>query len=151
MNAGEYLYRYFPWMKTIDSYDVFALHVSSCIESMLLMSDDYFCIFFDDILIGLVSYHGLDDDTPVLSYYIKEEYSGNGIMTKCCLGLNEYVFDFHDIDSLEVSINENNLASLGVARKLGFELFGSRLIRNESVFLEYNAIFLKREKIKALC
>jgi RimJ/RimL family protein N-acetyltransferase len=55
-----------------------------------------------------------------IGYHVRVDATGNGYATEMTAALTDVAFDVCGADRVELHIEEANLASIGVARKLGF-------------------------------
>jgi RimJ/RimL family protein N-acetyltransferase len=55
-----------------------------------------------------------------IGYHVRVEETGNGYATEMTAALTDVAFDICGADRVELHIEEANVASIGVARKLGF-------------------------------
>lgn len=82
----------------------------------------------DDEMIGLISLHHIDckNNNAQIGYYLRRELWNKGIMSKLVKDYIKYLFEKWEIEKLEVSIHPENLSSIRLAEKLGFEKEGFR-------------------------
>jgi ribosomal-protein-serine acetyltransferase len=66
-----------------------------------------------------------------IGYMIGADWQGKGITSSICNMLIEELFDQYHMKKVVICCNDDNLASIGVANKLGFKLEG--IIRNHYV------------------
>ena len=59
-----------------------------------------------------------------IGYHVRVDATGNGYATEMTASLTDVAFDLCGADRVELHIEEANLASIGVARKLGFAEIG---------------------------
>lgn len=60
-----------------------------------------------------------------IGYMIGSEWAGKGITAQVCRLLIEELFNDHGMTKVVICCNDNNFASIGVAKKLGFTLEGT--------------------------
>ena len=79
-------------------------------------------------VIGSVGFHGPPDaDGRVeVGYHVEPGFRGRGFATEAVTALLRWARDVHAIRRFRASIAPTNAASLGVARRLGFEQRGVR-------------------------
>lgn len=79
-----------------------------------------------DNLIGRAGIFNRDTDLDgrcELGYLIGEEYQGRGYAYEACSGIIKYAFENLLIDRLFLTIKKENVPSVRLAHKLGFELY----------------------------
>ena len=88
-----------------------------------------FGIFVDDHLVGqltvgAVAFSSLRNCS--VGYWIDREHAGRGYMTRAVALVGDYCFLQLQLHRIEINIRPENLASLGVVRRLGFRNEGLR-------------------------
>ena len=58
-----------------------------------------------------------------LGYVIGTKYQRKGYAYECCMKVMEYAFDELAMEGIFLCTNKNNLPSIKLAKKLGFELY----------------------------
>ena len=75
-------------------------------------------------LIGGIGFHtkyGVDSHIDEIGYWIGKEFWGNGIMTKVVNKFCEFGFEKFNLERIEATVFENNIASCRVLEKSGFQ------------------------------
>jgi RimJ/RimL family protein N-acetyltransferase len=86
-----------------------------------------FAIEWNGKYVGNVGLHfkpGLEEKSVELGYFIGEEYWGNGIATQAVELMCKYGFENLDINRINASVMDFNVASQKVLNKCGFEKEG---------------------------
>lgn len=86
--------------------------------------DDFpLIIRYKDEIIGVIGYNKGNalEKTVDIGYWISKEYSGNGIVTKCCQALINFAFAMTDVQEIYIKCDISNKKSLAIPLKLGFE------------------------------
>lgn len=86
------------------------------------------CLKGDDTPIGVVNYLG-ETRIQGMGYILHPDYWGQGITTEACRAVLDYGFTNLGYDKVELWIDQNNIASLKVAQKLGFRLRGQLTLK----------------------
>ena len=86
------------------------------------------CLKGDDTPIGVVNYLG-ETRIQGMGYILHPDYWGQGITTEACRVALDYGFATLGYDKVELWIDQNNIASLKVAQKLGFRLRGQLALK----------------------
>ena len=79
-------------------------------------------IWYKGELVGVIALHEIDweDRQTEIGYWLGEEYQGNGIITKSCEAIIDYVFDELELNRVEITCAEENSKSQAVPKRLGF-------------------------------
>jgi ribosomal-protein-alanine N-acetyltransferase len=86
-----------------------------------------FAIAVDDKLVGAIGLELREDvyhKSPLIGYWIGEEYWGRGIMTEAVKLITTYAFINFDVTRIQASIFGNNPKSMRVLEKAGFKKEG---------------------------
>ena len=74
-----------------------------------------------DVLIGNIMCIPFGDGEVEIGYFIDEDFSNQGYITEAMRAFCDYLFDRYDIPYIVATILPDNLASVAVVKKLGFE------------------------------
>ncbi|TCT17194.1 ribosomal-protein-serine acetyltransferase [Natranaerovirga pectinivora] len=83
-----------------------------------------FKIKYCDTLIGSIGYDLGDFKSAEIGYWIEKQYSGKGIVTKCCERLIEYLFKELKVHRIVIKVAEKNIKSRKIPERLGFKQEG---------------------------
>jgi [ribosomal protein S5]-alanine N-acetyltransferase len=86
-----------------------------------------FAIRYDGRLIGGIgrfASYGIDAHKDELGYYIGKDFRNKGIMTKTVVAFCDFLREKNGIVRIEAGVFEQNLASMRVLEKAGFENMG---------------------------
>jgi len=86
-----------------------------------------FAICLDGQAIGMVGFQDKAGE-PTLGYWLGRPYWDKGLMSEAAKAAIAWYFERHDAPALFSGAFEDNPASLGVQRKMGFQVTGSRLL-----------------------
>ena len=83
-------------------------------------------IMVDDKPIGTIGFHNLNTahGSAEIGYWIDKKYEGQGIITRCCRALIDYLFDVRGLNRVQINCNVENKRSRAVPERLGFKLEG---------------------------
>ena len=106
--------------------------LSTVAETQLMMMSAlaetarYWAIELNDPTHELIGYAGFLADTPIpgMGYLIARKHWRKGYGHQACLSIMDYGFVGEQLEQIELWINEDNVASLGLAEKLGFRRKG---------------------------
>ncbi len=88
--------------------------------------------FTNDALIGRVALHSVDygiQRSSGLSYWLDEDFAGQGLMTEAIATISSFAFEEAFLHRVWLKINHKNNPSLAIAEKLGFRKEGA-LVQN---------------------
>lgn len=79
-------------------------------------------IFKENILVGSIALVKIDKKHRFveIGYWLREDYQGNGIITRSCKRLIDYTFKTMEINRIVIKIAKPNIKSLAIPQKLGF-------------------------------
>lgn len=83
-------------------------------------------IRFNGKLVGMIGLHFIDwkNKSTSIGYFLSEDAQGKGIITKCVQSLVKYLFEDLDLHRIEIQVAANNLKSIAIPTRLGFEQEG---------------------------
>ena len=83
-------------------------------------------IIWNEKFVGGVGFHNLDlkNKSAQIGYWLAKEAQGNGIITRCCRELFDYLFDELELNRIQINCNVENLKSRAIPERLGFQLEG---------------------------
>lgn len=78
---------------------------------------------YENEIIGIIGYNKGNSiqKTVDLGYWIGEDFTKKGIVTKCCQALINFAFAMTDIEKIYIKCDLSNSNSYNIAMKLGFE------------------------------
>ncbi|MDQ3801040.1 MAG: GNAT family N-acetyltransferase [Acidobacteriota bacterium] len=84
------------------------------------------CVVQDGKIVGTMGFHKLDlnNKSAHIGYWLAREAEGKGLMTRCCRGLIEYLFDERNLNRIQINCNVENVRSRAIPERLGFQLEG---------------------------
>ena len=83
-------------------------------------------IMVDEMPIGTIGFHNLNTahGSAEIGYWIDKKFEGQGIITRCCRSLIDYLFDVRGLNRVQINCNVENKRSRAVPERLGFKLEG---------------------------
>jgi len=111
----------------------------------------HFGIWYQEKLIGVVSFNSIDKDCRKgsIGYWLDSDYQGKGIMTKSCECLIEYGFSDLNLHRIEISCATGNRKSRAIPERLGFTEEGifreSELIRGGKLVDNHHYALLEQD------
>lgn len=135
VNAGiletfEKLHRLMPWAKTKPTVEESEEYVRQAAANWILKKDEepYLPLFiFDKIsndFIGGTGFHHINWEVPCLEigYWIREHYSGQGLMTEAVNALTRYAIIQMGVKRIEIRCDINNIRSKKIPESLAYYL-----------------------------
>ena len=120
-----YLARFLPWVDRTKSKQDSLEFIDKSLQQRIQGEGYAFGITFNDFLVGGTSImHIKDDKTPEIGYWISEEYSGLGIITKTTIALTNFGFDVLGLKKILIRARLNNTGSNRVAEKARYVFVG---------------------------
>ena len=88
-------------------------------------------------MIGTCDFHSVDFEkkTGEIGYALNREYWGKGIMTKACLKVMEFGYDYLGLDKIIIKHYKENIGSQRVIEKCGF-------IKVKDTYSNYKEMFI---------
>ncbi len=117
------------WLPTLD----FTLSVNHSRKYINLSLEQYAnreglkCgIWYDGKLAGLIGHYKMDwmNKNTCLEYWLGEEFSGQGLMTKACQAMVDYALNDLKLHRVEIRCAVENRKSRAIPERLGFEMEG---------------------------
>lgn len=114
-----------PWMKWIDkveSVEDSIANIELNIEEWELKTDLHLGIFRDEVLVGMISLHGINylDHKAYIGYWLDEDNIGRGIMTDSVRAMIEYAYTELELNRIEIRAGVGNKKSRAIPERLGF-------------------------------
>ena len=88
-----------------------------------------FSIYYKDILVGQIILWDIEHNnttTCSVSYWVDKDHHRKGIASKAIALVSNHAFSQLEIDSIEAHIQPENIASIELAKKLGFIFIGTK-------------------------
>jgi ribosomal-protein-serine acetyltransferase len=83
-------------------------------------------IVVGDKIVGTIGFHDLNtaNGSASIGYWIDKDFEGNGIITRCCRTLIDYLFGVRGLNRVQINCRVENKRSRAVPERLGFTLEG---------------------------
>lgn len=122
----KHLREWLPWVDQIKTIDNFQNYISKTKKQTEEGSDFGFIILFNNTVAGRIGIHYIDQQSKIgaLGYWIGEDYSGKGIITKSCRAIINYGFNTLCLNRIEIKCGTENTKSRAIPEKLHFKLEG---------------------------
>lgn len=85
-------------------------------------------IFYCDDFAGTIGFHAFDERNRItsLGYWLGEEFTGRGIMTRSVARMTQYAFSERNMNRLYIRCAVGNARSSGIPKRLGFSCEGTQ-------------------------
>ncbi|RYD72202.1 MAG: N-acetyltransferase [Sphingobacteriales bacterium] len=136
-NVSDFLLDRFPSPYTMDDAVAF---IAGKIDQQPVIN---FPIIIEEEVAGVIGLDFRQDvyrKTPLLGYWLSEQYRGRGIMTAVIKLVSQYTFDQLDVICIQACVLSKNPASMWVLEKAGYEKQGilkQSVIKNNEVWDEH--------------
>ncbi len=126
----DHLRPWMPWIahepSTVD--DRLALF-SAWEEARLVGSDVIFGLFLDGEVVGSTGLHGrVGPGGLEIGYWVTAEWTRQGFATEAARALTDVALGRDDIDRVEIHHDQDNVASAGIPRALGYRMIEHRAV-----------------------
>ncbi len=154
-NQRIYLGRWLPFVQYTKSVEDTLSFISSVLSTPEEIREMIFCIYFDDIFVGLISLKFNANDNSnrktEIGYWISEFFQGKGIVTNCTKSLVDLAFDKLNYNRVQIRCAVGNQKSNNIPKRLGFTFEGIERdgeLRADNVFTDLEVYsMLKKEWI----
>lgn len=122
----EHLREWLPWVdrtKTAEAYnEIFPMWLRNFADGNGFEAG----IRYKGKLVGMVGIHPVNwaKKAASLGYYLAEEASGKGVMTRCVEVVLRYAFEELQLNKVEIHCGAANVKSRAIPERLGFQLDG---------------------------
>ena len=122
----EYLREWLPWLDNTNSPDDETTFINGLLEEYRKGEGINYAIRLDGRFIGGMSLNWIDRGNRGcgVGYWLSEEFTGQGIVTRCCGRLMDHCFDDLGIHRFVLEAATENFASRAIAERLGMRLEG---------------------------
>jgi ribosomal-protein-serine acetyltransferase len=118
-----YLREWLPWLDDVSSVEdeVMAIRRGAASGNGCM-----YLISLDGAIVGTLGINSIDWENRrfVIGYWLAEDCTGQGIISKCCLRLLEHCFEELHLHSVTILVAAENFNSRAVAERLGMRLEG---------------------------
>lgn len=118
----EYLREWLPWLDSIKSSSDTEKFIESTIKESSAGGAPNFAVLCEGSICGVVGFHEINKQHKIgsIGYWLAQDYSGKGIMTKAVKDLLEIGFRDLNLNKIEIRCAENNIKSRAISERLGF-------------------------------
>ena len=122
----EYLREWLPWLDGTKSIEDENSFISMSLEEYEKREGIIYAIRLDGNIIGTISLNWIDwvNKGCGVGYWLAENLTGNGYVSKSCIRLMEHCFDDLNLHRFVLEAAVDNVASCEVAERIGMRLEG---------------------------
>jgi RimJ/RimL family protein N-acetyltransferase/predicted GNAT family acetyltransferase len=131
-----------PWTDNLDEADFVAYSTASTPDAIR------FAVFLDGAPVGV---QGVDvnPDRVTTGSWLGEAYQGRGLGTEMRAAVLTYAFGHRGAAVARSGAIQGNPQSLGVSRKLGYEVVGTHVVSPRGAPLDHTDVELRRERFRS--
>ena len=118
----SYLREWLPWVDGTKSAEDVSDFIRSALKQFSEHNGFHAAIFYKGKIAGCIGLHGIDwsNRKTSIGYWLASEYQGNGIMTRSCKAIVNYVLHDLGLNRVEIRAAEFNTRSRAIPERLGF-------------------------------
>ena len=144
-----FLRQWLPWVDNMQTVENFRNYINRCKRQLEAATDLSYVIFTNNAIAGRIGLHYIDlqNKTGSIGYWIGEEFTGTGIVTKSCKAI--ILFGFHELmlNRIEIKCATGNIRSAAVAERLNFTKEGilreAELVNDQFIDLSLYSLLRK--------
>jgi ribosomal-protein-serine acetyltransferase len=146
----QHLRQWLPWVDGMQTVENFQAYINCCKMQHEEDTDYGYVIFFNNTIAGRIGIHYIHqyNNLGAIGYWLGEEFSGKGIITKACKALITHCFKDLGLNRIEIKCAADNRKSAATAERLDFKKEGvlrqAELVNEEYLDLHLYAM-LKEE------
>lgn len=144
----NHLRQWLPWLDKNNQVEDTQNFITSTIKQASQNLGFVCAIRHKNIIVGIAGYHpiNVNDRSVVIGYWLAENATGKGIMTKCCSVLVDYAFEKFDLMRIDIPVAVDNFKSRAIPERLGFLKNGT--IQNAEWLYDHYVDHVKYELTK---
>lgn len=121
-----YLKQWLPWLDHCTCPDDTRRNILASLAEADRGVSLALCIWHDGRIVGVTGFNSIDKMNRIghIGYWLSEEYSGLGIMTRAVRALTDHGFATLGLNRITIAAAVENRKSRAVAERLGFRLEG---------------------------
>ena len=122
-----YLRRWLPWVDPTETEDDSLSFIRSALGQFAAGESITAGIWLDDAFAGVIGTHKFNRlyRKVELGYWLGEAFQGKGIITGACRTMITHLFEDCGMNRVEICCAVGNTKSIGVPKRLGFQLEGT--------------------------
>ena len=122
----DYLRKWLPWLDATNSINDETAFISNSLEEYENREGVFYTIRLNGSIIGTISLNWIDwgNKGAGVGYWLSEDQTGNGYVTKSCIRLMEHCFDDLNLHRFVLEAAVENIPSCEIADRIGMRLEG---------------------------
>lgn len=122
-----HLRQWMPWLDWNTSEADSRAFVRGSLERFAVGNGFDAGIWFEGVLAGVIGLHyiNLNSRKTEIGYWLGQEFTGHGLMTKTCAAILEHCFEDLKLHRVELGCATQNSKSCAIPERLGFTLEGT--------------------------
>lgn len=122
----SYLRQWLPWVDLNTSREDSAVFIQATLDQESAGLGPQFAIFNSGVLFGVCGFHPIDcrNRAGDLGYWLSEEASGRGIMTRAVRSILGVGFKVLELNRIQIACAVGNVKSRAIPERLGFVFEG---------------------------
>lgn len=122
----HFIRQYLPWADDVQSIESSQYFIKDGLQQFARNDGFQAGIWYGDALSGVIGFHSIDwnNDKAEIGYWLGEEYTGKGIMTRACHAITDYAFNTYQLHRVEIRCASSNVKSRAIPERLGFKQEG---------------------------
>lgn len=122
-----YLHQRLPWVDSTKSTEDSKLFIQHCLDGFVKNEKCDLGFYYDGVLVGSGGFAKINtaNRSGEIGYWISEEYSGKGIVTKAVSALIILGKEKYDLHRIIIRMDPKNHRSQAVPKRLGFKYEGT--------------------------
>jgi len=123
----EYLKVWLPWLGTVQDVGDTKKFIQDQLIRFAKEEALHLSVFSNSKIVGVVGYNQLDpvNGVGVIGYWLGEQYTGNGVMTKAVKEVIHIGFESWTLQKVEIHCAVDNTVSRAIPERLGFREEGT--------------------------
>lgn len=119
----NYLREWLPWVDSTKSSNDTKVFIQSSLDIFARNDGFQAAIFYKGKIVGCIGLHRIDwnNKKTSIGYWLSSEHQGNGVMTKSCKAIIDYIFWDLQLNRVEIRAAVENRKSRSVPERLGFK------------------------------
>ena len=122
----DYLRQWLPWLDATNSINDETAFILNSLEEYENREGVFYTIRLNGSIIGTISLNWIDWENKGagVGYWLSEDQTGNGYVTKSCIRLMEHCFDDLNLHRFVLEAAVENIPSCEIADRIGMRLEG---------------------------
>lgn len=118
----HFIRQFLPWADYVQSVESSQYFIKDGLEQFARNDGFQAGVWYNDELAGVIGFHGIDwsNNKTEIGYWLGEDFTGKGIMTRACRAMVNYAFNEYDLHRVEIRCATSNVKSRAIPERLGF-------------------------------